>query len=183
MAGEEDSTGKPTIRERFRSVLGYHALALEEVICVTIISLLPILVGTIIGYSQRVDNELQSYGTVIYNFLKNGELFLYCTSVLASVVFLASLDRAAGRFPRRKWFFVASVVCIVLSITFFTFRRVEFAFDPVVAFTISCVVYVIALLMYYWLTAKKNADYPGYQEVMSEEATEFSKRLSDRRSG
>lgn len=183
MAGEEDSTGKPTIRERFQSRFGYHASALGEVIFVTIISLLPILVGTIIGYFQRIDKELQSYGTVIYNYLNNGELFLYCTSVLASVLFLASLDRAGGRFPRRKWFILVSIVCIVLSILFFTLRRVELPFDPLMAFIISCGVYVIALTMYYWLTAKKNADYPGYQEVMSEEASEFSRRLSDRRSG
>lgn len=183
MAAEEDSTGKPTIRERFQSRFGYHASALGEVICITIISLLPILVGTIIGYFQRIDKELQGYGTVIYNYLNNGELFLYCTSVLASVVFLASLDRASGRFPRRKWFILVSIVCIVLSILFFTLRRVEFAFDPVVAFTISCVIYVLSVFMYYWLTAARNADYPGYQEVMSEEASEFAKRLRDRRSG
>lgn len=160
-----------------------HGHSLAEVTFISVVSLLPVLIGTLIGYVSQIEktNGDGSYFYFLYLYLENGELFLYCTSVLATVLYLASLDRTKGYFPQRKWFVLVSVVCIALAIAFFTLKRVEFVVNSRLAFTISLVIYAISIVMYYFLTVIRNTDLPSFQKITSAETSNFIDNLKNRK--
>lgn len=165
-----------------------HWEAFKEVFFVAVISTTPIWLGAIV--SAAIDNDLRAVFSKLFDFLTQGELFLYCMSIVATIFWLASKswprprgDSAPGWLlnPPRDWFFLLALIPFALSVVFFGIDLVKVRIDPGALIEISASAYGLSLLLYYVLLALNKVVPPDIETTNKEGAIRISDELGQRK--
>jgi hypothetical protein len=172
-----------------------HRAALHQFFIVTLISTCPIWLGAVYVWLVKEDAEV-SFGSFVVSMkssLLDGELFFYCTSVLATIFYLGTKDiglrnwRNWPSFPYRSWFLTLSLLGLLISVVFFSanFANPVKASDTV--FFVSFYVYIFSLILYYIATVIDSAStelgYQSLQQTSREDAVAFTEALKEHRAG
>lgn len=126
--------------------------ALKELLLVLGLSLLPIWGGALYATATATNAD---YVHSVYQLIKNGELVLYSTSILAPIFYLVINEPVGDRqFPER-WF-QGIIVIILFAVLLILFSAYKTTNGTPRLFHWSIYLYLISVLLLYFATVFRN---------------------------
>lgn len=130
--------------------------ALKEVFVVVFFSLSPIWLWVFYMSIAKASADLRWFD-ILADTVSHGELFLYCTSLLAPIFYIALADRqTTGTFPSKLSHIVIVVIIIILSAVFFLMDRKGEPLNQQHVFTISIILYLCSVVLIYIAKVYEN---------------------------
>ena len=126
-----------------------HWDAIKEFSTTLFWAFMPIWLGAFVVYVVDVTGKI-SYTASLHEALVNGELYIYSSSLLAPVFYMALDEKHSIRSFNSKlahMIFVGAI--IVLSAALFSISRIGVAYNKPLAFKISCWLVFFAVSIYY----------------------------------
>lgn len=152
--------------------------ALEELFSKLLVSLSPILVWIFYVY---LSGQETSFLNIVISTVRHGELFLYCTSLLAPIFYMALHERRGSRtFPNKLSHMLLVLLIISCSVLFFFLYRKGEPLDPRNVFNMSMVFYLVSVMLIYIATVYKNSTLSPPDEFQRQE-NDFSKQYNNHR--
>jgi hypothetical protein len=131
--------------------------------------------------SDNTDNALRS---AFYSTISNGELFMYCTALLAPMFWIALDDPpGAGVFPSKKSHMFLIGIINVVATGFFALGIAGKHLNPHVTFKISTYMFYVSLALLYLGTVYHVNRMPDGAEVFKEQEESFSAKVGKHRLG
>ncbi len=143
----------------------------------------PLLIAIFVLFFTREADNFDFINNSI-NLIKNGELFLYCTSLVAPIFYII-LDERPGllKYPSKKLQTGLFIVLMGIAGLFFTLKRAGIQFyqssitDFSFVYLFICLVYLFITLVY------KNYRQPDPSSAIREEEEDFSSQAESHRRG
>jgi hypothetical protein len=157
-----------------------HVDAAAELVTITVISVLPLILGGLIRWLQ-LDNfvlSFASYGGAFDTFLVHGELFLYALAFIATIAWTALKEWPPGLRPPRVVFGLFCFLSISMITLFFSFDTARVALHIEGVLTISKVMFALTLVFYYFATLLSKVDAPDVAAALSESSDALASKLS-----
>lgn len=135
---------------------------LEEIIPKFIIAALPIFISA--GVLRYVGTQHTYFPFNITKNFENGELYLFCTTMLSTIFYIALRDRGDDKdgdskkpgFPNKVTHILFVLVMIVASSLVFAFKRAGVVLDPTLLIDLSYYFFIATLLMVILATTINN---------------------------
>jgi hypothetical protein len=168
-----------------------HWRSAKEILTVLVISTAPLTLGALIR-AVTGENEVTTYLGGLADTIKQGELFLYCMSVVASIVWLVHKDwlvdnsetRKAERIPPPKWVFnLFAFGAFALCVLFFSVQEMKVKLNQEILITLSSVLYLIAVLMWHTINVMSEILPPNLEKNLADGTDKMMKDLTELRSG
>lgn len=149
-----------------RKINGYHVgLAVKEVLAISLLSTLPLWLGPwilpVVSVSGPLYVENSGYldklSAVYLNIGQSGDLALYASSFLASIIFLAGSNYKERDFPGRLFFIVLAFVLMFCSGSVYLANSIASETDPDLTPFLSLGVFLISGLFWFLAILNKNA--------------------------
>lgn len=176
-----------------------HWLSLREIFTVLIIATSPLYLGALLHNHLKDSSYILSLREVV----QRGELFLYCMSIVGSIVWLANKDWITDIFPFSepgnpgassdgstgerasppKWIFnLFSVVAFGMCAMFFgiEFVKISIASDSLI--TLSSFLCGLAILFWHVINVLSSVDPPNIEKNLNAGAKQLGHRLRNLRS-
>ena len=147
---------------------------------VVLLSTTPISIGSLV--TSSLESNTRDFSTILFDFLKNGELFIYCMSIVGSIAWLTNKDWPRGVFPPRIWLNLIVLGVFGVSLVFFGVEHVKVGLRPSRLLTISIVAYAISIVTYYVALTLNKVPPPDVDSVLKEGANKISEALRRRAS-
>lgn len=128
----------------------------EEIIPKFIIAVLPVLISAVVLRYAGKQHLFFPYN-ITKNF-ENGELYLFCTSMLASIFYIALKDRGDEKpgFPNKLTHLLFVIVMIVTISFVFALKRAGVLLDPVLLTDLSYWFFMVTFVMVVLATTINN---------------------------
>lgn len=151
---------------------------------VVIVSTTPVWLGGFVNFSltANIDRTFLGYWEILNRSLQQGELFLYCMSIIAAITWLSNKEWRRGRFPLRLFFNVFAMLVFGVSVMFFGIDLVRVGLDTETILTTSKILYVSSVAIYYLVAVYNRIEPPDLSEARAEETDTFSRSLERHRS-
>lgn len=164
-----------------------HVRALKEVLTVLFVSMTPLLVGALIQFFLNYDKT--TYVAALHDNIKQGELFAYCLSVTASIIWLANkdwlffdFDKEADKVtPPRLFFNLYAMVVFGFCLMFFGIGQVKVAMPFDALILASLILYVPSILIWYIIIIFSDFKAPSYETELSDGAKALMARIKKAR--
>lgn len=131
--------------------------ALVEVFTKQIFSLSPIWLW-IFYMSLSEQGKDKTLLAIIKDTVIHGELFLFCTSLLAPIFYIALTERKGSKdFKRRLGIIIFAVIILILTAIFYILNRKGEPFNMQIVFPFSVTCYVISAFLLYIATVYNNS--------------------------
>ena len=129
---------------------------LEEVIPKFVIAAMPIFISICV-LSYAGEKHLSFPQNITKNF-ENGELYLFCTSMLSTIFYIALKDRDDDKpgFPNRLTHLLFVVVMIGTSSFIFALKRAGVMLDPALLIDLSYWFFIVTFFMVILATTINN---------------------------
>ena len=125
-----------------------HTEAIKELLSTLSIALSPIYLGAFVFFCMDKDNI--GYWAILNKALQNGELMIYCTSLLAPVYYMAMSDRYPMTvFPKKLSSIIIATIILMFTIAVFVIQRGGFLFNETVRYHISIGFFIASLVILY----------------------------------
>lgn len=129
---------------------------LEEIIPKFVIASLPVLISAIILRFSG-EHRLLFPLNITKNF-ENGELYLFCTSMLASIFYIALRERGDEKpgFPNKLTHLLFVLLMIVAISIVFALKRAGVLLDPMLLIEMSYCAFIVTFIMVILATTINN---------------------------
>jgi hypothetical protein len=158
-----------------------HWDALKEFSTTLFWAFMPIWLGAFVLYIMDVTGKT-SYAMSLHEALFNGELYIYASSLLAPIFYMALEEQTSIRSFYSKlahMIFVGAI--IVLSAALFSISRLGVAYNKALAFKVSYWLLIVAVSIYYIaIVYNNNRRNPAAQ--MRHDEDEYAEDYSKHRS-
>ncbi len=154
--------------------------AVEEVSIKVFLSSIPILITVfILRFSTKP--SWNSLDALLKNF-ENGELYLYCSSMLATIFYIALKDRKGKPpFPNYRSHLLIVGGMIALSGLIFAFKRAGLYLSQELLTDLSYYFFAVSLLLVLIATTMNNALSSSPATIMHDGETDFAKGYTSHR--
>jgi len=170
---------------RMLSALGWkaHTEALAELITVTIISILPLVLGGLIRWLEIENSALSfdSYETYVNSFLIHGELFLYALAFIAVIAWTALREWPLGLRPPRLVLGLFCFISIAIITIFFSLDTAKVALHIEAVLKCSKIMFAITLIFYYLATVLSKIEPPDLAAILSKSSDALASQLGEER--
>ncbi|WP_155984761.1 hypothetical protein [Thioalkalivibrio sp. ALE31] len=131
------------------------------------------------------DNQTSNIASAFFSNIQGGELFLYCTSALAPVFYMALYERpGVGGFPNRSGHIAVVVILMIVCGAVFSLIKGDVDLHQEGIIYLSLWLYPISVLLLYLATVYHSARHPkNPAEKMRSQEEDFLKHFNDRHSG
>ena len=173
-------------------------MSLREILTVLIIATSPLYLGAMLHHHLEDSTYMNSLREVV----QKGELFLYCMSVVGSIVWLANnewitdffplagKDGSENRTPSRatmllppKWIFnLFAVVAFGICAMFFGIEFVKIKISPSSLILLSSILFGMAVVLWHIINVLSSVDPPNLEEDLNAGARRLGSRLRNLRS-
>ncbi len=159
-----------------------HWDAASQILVVLILSTTPIWLATLLLYSMGDNGSYAELRAAFHSTIANGELFMYCTALLAPMFWIALDDPpGAGAFPsKRSHMFLIGIIDLIAS-GFFALGISGRHLNPSITFRLSTYLFYISLTLLYLGTVYHLNRMPDGAEVFRKEEASFSSRVQKHR--
>jgi len=155
--------------------------ALKELMSTLFIALSPIWLGAVVIFCIQ-DNPDKNYWRILLNSLKNGELIIYSTSLLAPVIYMALKERGAVRiFPSRLSSIIAVIILLLITTSIFSIQRGGYYYHSTTVFKFSSLIFIISILILYIAMVYNNSRLPDAGEEFQNQEKDFANQFNLRR--
>ncbi len=160
-----------------------HKDAAKQLATNLVWSLLPIILGVLWLLAESGEHSNPDLSSVIFANIGHGELFLYCSSLLAPIYWMALHDPpGAGRFPSKlsHMVFVALIICA--SAFFYGLQRSNLTLNEGFIFQTSIILFVVSVLILYIATVYHAYRMPSLpEELLKKDERDFSSNYKNHR--
>ena len=172
----------PILRDLQDTTLEDHKESCKELFATLFVSTMPIWLGAfIIKLTVAFEVDTNYFGA-IRTLISNGELFLYASSLLAPVLYIALKERGEGRvFPAKLAHIIVLFLTVALTSAVFTAQRTADSINKEFLYNVSIYVYVIAIVMMYIAIVLNNNLLPNPADRMKSDENDYVKALKERR--
>jgi hypothetical protein len=162
-----------------------HWESLQQTAVILVLSTMPIWLGTIIILALGVPNSGVTWRMAFFSTIFDGELFTYCTALLAPIFWIALVDPPrAKRFPSKISHMLLIAVINTIAAAFFGLGIAKQKVNPNLSFKFSVFLFVVSLVLLYLGTVyhinRTSDDAPG---EFKKQEQEFSQELNERHNG
>jgi hypothetical protein len=167
--------------KQFLSNREFHKRALEEVLVVSSVSIVPILLLPFLSSAKGSPELPFEWGPILWKAIEAGQLYLYAFSLFGMIIWLCVEDVSNKAFPPRKYFVLLSIVLAFLCLLVYEIDpALTRPLNPALIY-VSIFVYLFYLLMYYALLVFKMLRAPDFGETLDRDATELINQSRRRR--
>lgn len=110
--------------KQFFSNRAFHIRALEEVLFVAIVSIIPLLILPFVASVKAPAEVAFNLNLIIWGAIESGQLYLYSFSLFGMIMWLCVEDVSSKAFPPRKYFVLAGIVSAILCMLVYDRERV-----------------------------------------------------------
>lgn len=163
-----------------------HWAAFKEILVIVTVSTSPITFGSLIPHVLP-ENTLTT-PQIITSLLRNGELFPYCMSIVATIIWITSTQWKSEqggdsyKFPPRIWPNLFSLFAFAISLAFFGIYSVKIQMHASSIIKISTLLYALCIVVYYIIIVISNLPPTNFKTALREGTDDFGKRLRQSRS-
>ena len=151
-----------------------HIEAFKELFLTLLFTTVPLWVGGWVMYIVKIESRSGFLGAV-ENSVNNGDLFLYATSLLAPIIYLALYDPpGAKEFPSKIFHTVFVIVIVILSSVAFGIKRAGLELDTVSISQTSLILFSISIVILYIAMVYKNRRFPESTDALKDPERDFS---------
>lgn len=154
--------------------------ALVEVFSKQIFSLSPIWIWAFYMSLSEQGKDKTILG-IIKDTVSHGELFLFCTSLLAPIFYMALSEHKGSKdFKRRLAIIILTVIILILTTIFYISNRKGEPFNTQNIFPYSVTFYALSALLLYIATVYNNSSRSAAEEFQKVE-NEFAEQYNNHR--
>lgn len=164
--------------------------SLEEILTKLTFAVSPILISAgVMRFAGKQNQHIYFPDNIIKN-LENGELYLFCTSMLATIFYIAIRDRGGDTegenrkpgFPNQITHILFVVGMIAASSIIFALKRAGIALDPMLLIDISYWFFIVTLAMTILATTINNGlSGPNPITFQEDETNDFLEKFKKHR--
>ena len=161
-----------------------HKDASRQMMWTLLGSTLPIWLGTFVVFILKDAPSGNILEAFMFN-ISGGELFIYSTSALAPVFYMALYERPGiGAFPSKTGHIITVVLFLVISSSVFALLRSGVELRQQYLLDFSLLIYVISVILLYLATVYHSARHSmSPSRTMRSQEQDFTERLRTRRAG
>ena len=113
--------------------------------------------------------------------VERGELFIYCTATLGPIIYLSNREIQDGStFPGKLGLLILVIVMVAVCAIVFSLYRANVIHNQSLAFHLSWMAYVVALLLYYWTILYDGIRTTGAQAAFRRDTADFVGDFNER---
>jgi len=162
-----------------------HREAIKELLSTLIVALSPVWLGAFVLLVARKQETMSLWGNywdIFVNAIRNGELVIFCTTLLSPFFYLALTNRPAIReFPSRLSNTLCVFIIFAFAITIFSVQRAGLGFNPNTVFKISVILFFFSVCILYVAMVYNHSRFPDASGTIRNEEKEFSERYEKHR--
>jgi hypothetical protein len=147
----------------------YHRRAFEEVLVVSVVSIVPLLLLPFIASIKSSAETPFDLVSAIWAAISAGQLYLYSFAMLGMIIWLSVEDVSSKPFPPRKYFIVIALLTAFLCVL--VYQSDPGLSKPLNSFVVKISIWIYGgyLLMYYMLLVFKMLRAPSFAEAVETE--------------
>lgn len=157
-----------------------HIEAAKEVLSSMVIATSPIWLASIVIYArdQNLEKTWDSYKSTLISLIIGGELFIYCSAIVAPIFYIVVLTwRRQREFPGRLSIILSGVIVIGVSFTFYGIQKAGAWVDVDFIFPLSYYLFAFSIVLYYIVKVYDNARVPDLSAISKIEEDEFTDKF------
>jgi hypothetical protein len=159
-----------------------HWDSVQQTTVILILSTMPIWLGTLIIFGLGDPSTGPSLKIAFYSTIFGGELFTYCTALLAPIFWIALVDPPrARRFPSKISHMLLIAVVNTIAAAFFGLGIARQRVNPQFAFRFSVILFVLSLLLLYLGTVYHTSRTSDPPAEFKKQEKEFSHDVNEHR--
>jgi hypothetical protein len=159
-----------------------HWETLQQTTVILILSTMPIWLGTVIIVALGDSISRSAFKAAFYSTIFGGELFTYCTALLAPIFWIALVDPPRARkFPSKKSHMLLIGIVNTIAAAFFGLGIARQKVNPQFSFQFSVYLFVLSLLLLYLGTVYHTSIFSDAPAEFKKQEHEFSQDLNEHR--
>ena len=162
-----------------------HREAIKELFSTLIVALSPLWLGAfvlLVSQEQETTSLWRNYLDMFVNVIRNGELIIFCTTLLSPFFYIALTNRPALReFPSKLSNTICVFIIFGLAMVIFSFQRADLCFDSSTVFKISIALFVFSVCILYVAMVYNHSRFPDAPGKIRKEERKFSERYEKHR--
>jgi hypothetical protein len=159
-----------------------HWVALGQTFVLLLFSMAPIWLSSLIVYGNGKDLAGAAFKAAIYGSVARGELFMYCTALLAPIFWIALVDLPGARaFPSNISHMVLTAVTGLLAAAFFGLISAGRPPNEVFTFRASLFLFGFSVVLLYLGTVYHVSRIGKATAEFKRQETDFTKAVGEHR--
>jgi hypothetical protein len=159
-----------------------HWQSLTQTVVIVLLSTTPIWLGALIVYAGGVTLNFAAYMAALHSTVKNGELLMYSTALLAPVFWMALVDPpGAQAFPSKVSHMVLIGIIDLVAGAFFGLITAHHNLNPYFISTMSLWMFFVSLLLLYLGTVYHTSRLPNVTQEFKRQEDNFSEAYGEHR--
>lgn len=159
-----------------------HWNSLGQTIVIFVLSTVPIWLGTLIAYATGSEVGYSGFRDAFLATVKSGQLFMYCTALLAPIFWIALVDPPGARvFPSKVSHMVLIVIIDVIAAVFFGLSVAGNRINESFSFRLSVWMFFGSLLLLYLGTVYHTSRLPDAPQEFRKREEEFTQEYREHR--
>jgi hypothetical protein len=159
-----------------------HWEALGQTFVVLLLSTTPIWLATLIIYGMGTDLKYSALTKALGSTVAKGELFMYCTALLAPIFWIALVDPPLARkFPSKVSHMVFIVVIDVVAAVFFGLTIAGKQLNEVFTFEVSMYMFLFSIVLLYLGTVYHISRIADGTAEFKKQETDFTAAVREHR--
>jgi hypothetical protein len=161
-----------------------HWDATSQIVITLILSTTPIWLATLLLVAMTDNAGYPALRSAFLSTIANGELFMYCTALLAPMFWIALDDPpGAGAFPSKKSHMFLIAIINVIAAAFFAAGVSGRHLNPTTILRLSTYMFCISLVLLYLGTVYHINRMQDAADIFRKQEESFSRRVRQHRRG
>lgn len=160
---------------------GDHWDSFRQVVLNLLISTMPIWLATLVLFGRSQGSTAEFYAA-LRSTVCHGELFMYCTALLAPIFWLALVDPPGARpFPSKLSHVTLMVVIDIVAALYFGLGIAGYQLNQSVIFPLSIWMFVLSVFLLYLGTVYHSSRLPDAAKEFRNQESDFSEEYREHR--
>ena len=155
-----------------------HWNAVREMVTILTLSTVPLWLGSLLQFFVNHGTTWVEYETAFVSTVSGGELFLYCTSLLAPICWIALIDPPGARkFPSKLAHILLLFIINVIAAGVFGLQKGGQTLNYRVPLVFSYWLFAVSVVLLYLGTVYHNNRVPDFAGVFASEEDDYLERF------
>jgi len=159
-----------------------HWESLGQTLVILLLSTTPIWLATLVIFGTGTQMSYAVFWAALYSTITNGQLFMYCTALLAPIFWIALVDPPGARvFPSKVSHMLLIGIIDLIAAVFFGLTLAGKQVNPVFNFRLSTYMFLTSVVLLYLGTVYHTSRMPDVIGEFKKQENDFSNNYQERR--
>jgi hypothetical protein len=158
-----------------------HWESLGQTLVILLLSTTPIWLATLVIFGTGTEMSYAALWAALYNTITDGQLFMYCTALLAPIFWIALVDPPGARvFPSKVSHMLLIGIIDIIASVFFGLTLAGKHVNPVFNFRLSKYMFFTSVILLYLGTVYHTSRMPDVIGEFKKQENDFSNTYQGR---